>query len=679
MNKRYSQIAVALFCGVALTQASPRDTLHSLSDISVKGEAVSETQQPVTVTTLDSKYIDKLHLQRPEEILNEVPGAEAGNYNQGGVANTFMLRGFSNGGHGGDAAVFVDGITLNEGESHADGYADMNVLIPLEIDHVEIFKGPSSALYGNFARGGVVAFNTKKGGEYNKLRMEYGTFNTLNTQAAFGIKVGENVSNNSAVQYYHTDGYQDNSHWLRGNVSTRFDFKLNEKLDLAVSARAHGSEWGSPGYIPKAQFDNVDESKKQAENAEFDGGSKRFYTERLDLGYSFSDQLKLLYWAYGTQQDFTRFAKFGYEKGGTPGDDFCQSEKNYMRNVFGTGASLNYLGAIGEFPFGVVGGVEYFNESTDFNLWYTENRLRLEHGEDRTYGITTFSGFAQADMEITPYFRPLLGIRVDNFGGELESRDPNTVKVVQDMNDYLAVSPKAGFSSRVIEPLDFRFSYSKGYALPDGEAKYSPAYAVDPVSVNQLETGLEYNFNDVIKSDLSVYMLDTDNEIQEKIPGSNIFENIGKTRRQGLEIGLTAAPIKGLELSGDLGMIKSEIIENSSKELEGKEVSGVPEMIWNIGARYVSPLGLGAGLKFRNVGEYYLDEMNTTTYEGYGVLNGDIFYTFERDNGKSCRLYLAVDNIANEHYSQSVWGGYGTLNYAVSSPRTFTGGIQLDW
>ncbi len=410
MSKRYQKIAIALCCGVVMSYGSPGDNIHNLNDITVKGEAITDEQQPVSVTTLDSEAIDKLYLQRPEEILNEVPGAEAGNYNQGGVANTFMLRGFSNGGHGGDAAVFIDGITLNEGESHADGYADMNVLIPLEIDHAEIFKGPSSALYGNFARGGILAFNTKKGGEYNKLRMEYGTFNTFNTQGAFGIKLNDRVHNNTAVQYFHTDGYQDNTDWLRGNLATRFSFKISDDLDMALSLRAHGSEWKGAGYIPEDQFEDRDEAKKQAVNAENDGGRKRFYTERFDIGYSINDQLKVLGWVYGTQQDFTRFAKFGYDKDG-------QTEKNYDRKVFGSGASVNYKGTAGVFPFAAVGGVEYFKETTDWHLWSTENRVRSAKKEDRTFEISNFSPFAQADIELTRFCRPMIAVRADSLGG----------------------------------------------------------------------------------------------------------------------------------------------------------------------------------------------------------------------------------------------------------------------
>ncbi len=72
----------------------------------------------------------------------------------GASRTPIVIRGFGNGGHGGDLGAVIDGIPLNEAMSHADGYVDLNVIIPLEIDSFTVLKGPVSALYGNYNRGG---------------------------------------------------------------------------------------------------------------------------------------------------------------------------------------------------------------------------------------------------------------------------------------------------------------------------------------------------------------------------------------------------------------------------------------------------------------------------------------------------------------------------------------------
>ena len=158
-----------------------------LGNITVKGEAIPRSFEPSTVNIITSDEIEDLRLDRTSDILEEIPGVEIRNFNQGGVANAFSMRGFRSCGHGGDAAIYIDGIPLNEGESHADGYADMNVIIPLEIDRLEVYKGPSSVLSGNFARAGTLNFYTRKRGQYNLFKFDYGSFSTFDVEGAFGV------------------------------------------------------------------------------------------------------------------------------------------------------------------------------------------------------------------------------------------------------------------------------------------------------------------------------------------------------------------------------------------------------------------------------------------------------------------------------------------------------------
>ncbi|GAB6162061.1 TonB-dependent receptor [Desulfothermus naphthae] len=645
-----------------------------LEDITVKGEAIPYSYNPGTINVIRSDQFENLRLDRTSDILKEVPGVEIGNYNQGGVANSFSMRGFRSCGHGGDAAIYIDGIPLNEGESHADGYADMNVIIPLEVERLEVYKGPSSVLSGNFARAGTLSFFTRKRGIYNIVKGEYGSFATFDVQGAFGTKLGlgSGLYNNIAFQFYRTDGYQENSRWLKGNFSTRFSYDLTDKLDASLSFRFHGSDWHAPGYIPKDQFKDEDKAKKQAVNAEDDGGKKEFYTQRLDLGYDLTDKFRLLYWLYLTQQDFTRFAKFGYNPGG-------QTERNYDRKVYGTGMSLNFDSSLFSIPCLGIVGVEYYYEDTDWLRWNTSNRVRIAKTQDREFIIKTFSLFAKVDMDISRYFRPQLGLRYDDFGGSYTNHDPGSVGFKHDMNNYNHLSPKVGFRSRVLDPLDFRASYSEGFALPKGEAKYDPTIDVDPVEIKQYEVGLTYTPLEMLWVDLSAYILDTTNEIQEDPPGSGHYRNVGKTRRKGIELAVKLNPVTGLKIFGDASLIDTEVRENPDPQLEGKEIKGIPENITNLGAEYSFPCGLRIRAKWRHVGEYYIDNLNQFKYGGYDVVDMALSYNIKDTKKTEYKLTFSVDNLFDKHYSQAVWHGYGTNNYAVAWPRTFWVGLSVKW
>lgn len=675
-------MALALLGGLCLAGALPalaedadldhQDQPTKLDDIHVKGQGLHRDDLATTVNIVPAETFEEKHYNRIEEVLQDVPGVEIGNYSQAGVANLIQMRGFTSGGHGGDVAVFVDGIPLNEGESHADGYADINVLVPLEMEKLEVYKGPSSALFGNFGRGGALAFYTKNTGDYNKLRMDYGSFGTVDAQGAFGHKMTGALQNNTAFQVYHTDGWQDHSDWTRMTASTRFKYDVSDKMDVSLSFRAHQADWDSPGYIPKSQFDDTDASRHQAVNAQDDGGHKKFFTERLDTGYSISKDLRALYWAYATQQDFTRFAKFGYTAGG-------QTENHNDRSVVGTGTSLNLDTKVANRSLTGVVGAEVYDEVTDLDIWNTNNRVRQNKTESRIFQITTYSLFTQGEYEVSRYFRPMVGLRYDTFGGHYDNNDPGSASYSNDMNKFEEFSPKVGFRSMIFDKLDFRASYCEGFALPSAEAKFDPKIQVDAMNIKQYEAGLTYSIPKRLWADVAYFILDTDHEIQEDPPGSGEYHNVGKTRRQGVETGVKVFPMPGLEIFGDITFFKSEVKESADSSLVGKDVATVPDYLANLGAQYTAANGLGGRLKWHFVGSYYVDDQNTSTYDGYKVMDASLFYLIPSHDGRQYKVTLAVDNVFDEHYSQAVWSGYGTTNYSVSWPRTLWLGVSLDW
>lgn len=127
-----------------------------LSTVMIKGEAMREKNRSITKNTIKTDRIKTLNIKSSTDLLNQIPGVDFQDYHQGGTASVFAMRGFGEGGHGGDIAMQVDGVPLNESAGHADGYADMNIIVPLNIQEIDVYKGPSSVLFGNYANGGSI-------------------------------------------------------------------------------------------------------------------------------------------------------------------------------------------------------------------------------------------------------------------------------------------------------------------------------------------------------------------------------------------------------------------------------------------------------------------------------------------------------------------------------------------
>ncbi len=646
----------------------------ALDEITVKGEAFRPRNAAATAHVVGLETIRAAAVDNPLRLVEEVPGVDLGAYRQGGVADVFSIRGFGEGGHGGDVAVQVDGIPLNEADGHADGYADLNVLVPLELQRIAVYKGPSSALYGNFARGGTVALDTRKGGAYRDLSVSGGAYETLDAQLAFGERLDlggglRPLQSNLAFQFFTTDGYAANSRYLKGTLAGRFGVALSDRTDVNLALRAHSGEWNGPGYIPQEQFLSDDRRALQGPNAEDDGGAKTFYAERLGVNHSFSDHLRLVTYGYAVQQDFTRFAKFGYEAGG-------QSERFNQRTVYGAGTSLNGRSAVASVEATYVVGAEVYSERTERRRWATSNRVRIDQTQDRDFTVQNAAAFVQAELSPSPYFRPTLGLRFDAFFGSFESNDPGQEPVQSDLNDYRHLSPKLGLRSTVAPGLDLRASATNGYILPNGADKYDATLDVDPAEIWQYELGASYDAG-LARLDLVGYVLDTSREIVEDPPGSGTFRNAGQTRRRGIEAEASATPLPGLDARLALGLLETEILDNPDAALAGRALTGVPARTLTASLGYASPMGLGGRVHVHHIGPYQLEADNSVQYDGYTVADLTLFYDLGGRLAQRGRVFVEVENALDARYAEAVFAGFGTLNYAPAPPRRLTAGVSV--
>lgn len=152
----------------------------------VKGQALDEAQRAFSVTEFRRDEIREQPRQEVESLWSLVPGMHVNHYQLSGVANGLVMRGFGGGGHGGDVAATLDGIPLNEAMSHADGYFDLNVVVPLELDKVNVYRGPVSVLQGNYNRAGLLELRTRRSGSYTELEVSAGSHGLFDAQAALG-------------------------------------------------------------------------------------------------------------------------------------------------------------------------------------------------------------------------------------------------------------------------------------------------------------------------------------------------------------------------------------------------------------------------------------------------------------------------------------------------------------
>lgn len=645
---------------------APADT-RIVDTITVKGQIFRGVESSYSATEISSEDIRIKRVYEINELLEDVPGVSVRDYGLGGVASSTVIRGFGDGAHGGDLGVVIDGIPLNEANSHADGYVDLNVVVPLEVKGLTVFRGPVSALYGNFNRGGLIALETRNSGNYTELDISAGSFDSFDAQAAFGKEVGDSQAYNFAAQYYRTDGFRPQSAADRGTVSGRGSFQISPKVDLSLSGRYHEAEAESAAYTTLAQFQtNPYGIDPRVQN---DGADKTFGTLRADLGFILNDNNKVLAYAYGTQQDFTRW----FSRGGADAPSWRQREETYARDVYGLGTSLNGQMDLAGRTISYVAGIEHFDESTDFQFYDDlDNRQRVFPAQfDRESTLSSNALFAEADIALTDRLDLSLGLRADEFDGDCEPLGAETgAAPCEELDTVSNVSPKIGLRAQVLDQLQLRASYSEGFALASGFAKFaSGAQELGVNELRQYELGATFKPISSVNLDMALYEINSSNEINEVTPGD--FVNFGETSRTGFETSLSWDVSSQFQLQAVYGYADSEIEENLNPDLIGNRVIGVPDHTATLIATYFPIPDIRLSATARYIGEYDIDAGNTNKAPDYAVLDLDAAYSLKTK--RPTQVFVSIDNVTDNVYATTI----NSLGASPGAPRAVFAGVQV--
>ncbi len=644
------------------------ETVASLPMVEIKGQTTRGAAAAYSTTELSTQEFQDAHISHPQDMLRKVPGMNVQNYNLSGVGDAIVMRGFGGGGHGGDIGVVLDGIPLNEAMSHADGYVDLNVIVPLEIDRLTVYKGPVSALYGNFNRAGLMAVETRKHDEYKEADVSIASHATLDAQAALGLKVNEGEHLNLAAQHYRTSGFRTQSEHERTTLSARWSKQVSRDLEFSLSGRLHHSEGDNAGYITSQQF-AADPYGKDP-RAMNDGAKKDFATLRADVRYTLAPELTWLGFAYTTQQSFTRW--FSRPVNAT---NWRQREESYERSVYGAGTSLNgsHQTAISAIKW--VAGIETFRESTDYEYYDgLDHRARVNPAiNDRTSKLNSLSAFGELDAPIHPLFQVSAGLRWDRFTGGCSRNGPETASdPCGPLHKTSHASPKLGVRSQIAPGVLLRASWSEGFALPSTFAKYAlGAATLDPNIFRQTEVGVQLKPVQGLVLDMAAYRMISSDEIRAVAPG--VYENYGRTRRTGVEASALWAAHRNVDLQLAYGSAHSRVLENGNAALIGNQVAGVPRTTTTLGVTWRPAPSWETSLTWRRVGRYAVNDTNTAHYNGFATWDASVNYDLPIHG---MRVYAVVSNLSDKVYatSSSVIGG--TQLYTPGAPRTFKVGVQ---
>ena len=267
-TKIHKKIKYTVLIGAALSQlmALSVQAEESLPPLVVTAGRVAEDAGRVSadVTVIDQERIRQSQAQNVAELLRSEAGINVVGSGGPGKASSLFLRGAD----GGQTLVLIDGVRVGAATT---GSFDWGSLSTLNVERVEIVRGPQSTLYGADAMGGVIQIFTRKGEGEIKVAVdsEYGGRygdQLLRMQASGASKSG--VQYSLAGETKRSDGisvaasgseldmYRLTS--LSGNL-----IMLVGKGEVELAARSHQSKNGLDGGFPFGDVLNFTSDSRQ--------------------------------------------------------------------------------------------------------------------------------------------------------------------------------------------------------------------------------------------------------------------------------------------------------------------------------------------------------------------------------------------------------------------------------
>jgi iron complex outermembrane recepter protein len=486
--------------------------------------ARAERSAPLASIHVDATTIKQTPAHDAYDLLRQTAGVEVHEQGQGpGFASDASLRGFSSD-HSTDLALWIDGVPINEPvNGHAEGYNDFNVLFPGGVSELDVIRGPTSALYGNFALAGVVNVRTLERMHGSEFTASGGSFGRADLMALTGFDAGGEGGGVLGARYLHEDGFRPHDRSDLGQGHARLVRDIAPGITLDGGVELYGSRWTSAGFLSEDEFSL---HEYDIVSNPTDGGYKRRAQERASLRVVRGDAL----WrttVYATQSRWQLFLTIPPAGGRFEGTG-SQTEEEDARHGYGLTTALTQAIPRGEITLGGEGRWD----KSGYQNYFTTARVRDSSASLVDARQLSGAIFVQSHLDLTSRWRTDVGARYDELNTSSTPTDP-TQPTASVTASHGVLTPKLGTLVRLTQMLSAYVNASRGFRSTDGVIS-DPTLA--PITAWAYEGGLKFDRGGISAS-ADVFQMDVSNE-QTFDPLTGNSSNGGSSRRRGLELGV---------------------------------------------------------------------------------------------------------------------------------------------
>jgi vitamin B12 transporter len=232
----------------AYAQAQTDTTSLRLEEVVIQENRIQLpfSKQSRNISLLDRQALETSPARSLPEVLTFVPGVDVRQRGVTGVQADIGIRG----GSFEQTLMLINGIKLSDPQT---GHHMMNVPVPLvNVDRIEVLKGPASRIFGQNAYTGAVNVITSLSSTRNlKLHGYGGDFGMKGVSLAGSLPAGK-YKQNLALSYDESDGHQYNSDYQVTNLFYEGGVDLNARNSIRGMIAYADRTFGANGYYSSA-------------------------------------------------------------------------------------------------------------------------------------------------------------------------------------------------------------------------------------------------------------------------------------------------------------------------------------------------------------------------------------------------------------------------------------------
>ncbi|HBV3458369.1 TonB-dependent receptor PqqU [Klebsiella pneumoniae] len=695
LSVRHAALPALLLPLIAAAQAADEQTMV----VTAAPTTVSELDTPAAVSVVNG---DEMRQAAPRvnlsESLGAVPGLQVQNRQNYAQDLQLSIRGFGSRSTYGvrGLRIYVDGIPA----TMPDGQGQTSNIDIGSVDTIEVLRGPFSALYGN-SSGGVINVTSQTGTQPPTVEASsyYGSFGTWH----YGMKATGAVGDGShagdvdytvSTNRFTTHGYRDHSGARKNLANARLGVRINDvsKLTLllnSVDIKANDAggltadEWrNNPRQSPRGDQYNTRKNTRQTQAG-----------LRYERQLSAQDDLSVM--MYAGERETTQFQSIPRAPQLKP--SHAGGVIDLTRHYQGIDTRLTHRGEL-LVPVTLTAGLDYENMSERRKGY--ENFVMVngapQYGEQGALRrnernlMWNVDPYLQTQWQLTDKLSLDAGVRYSS--------------VWFDSNDYY-ITPGNGDDSGDASYHKWLPAGSLKYALTDAWNVYlSAGRGFETPTINELsyrsdnQSGLNFGLkpstNDTVEIGsktrignglftAALFQTNTDNEIvvDSSSGGRTSYKNAGKTRRQGMELGLDQQFGESWRLKAAWTWLDATYRTNvcDDASCNGNRIPGIARNMGYASFGYQPEQGWYAGSDIRYMSDIMANDENTAKAPSWTVVGLTTGYKWSYGR-MNMDLFGRIDNLFDREYVGSVIVNESNGRYYEPAPgRNYGIGLNLAW